>query len=373
MTVLEVHDKQTKALFHKVLNTIYADVANYVFPLEVDIDIVFDQQKNPAFDNGNAKRWVLINAENEPIGRISAFYSHVYQKNKSHPIGGFGYFECIKNIKASALLFNTAINWLRSKGLKGMEGPLNFGEKEKFWGLLTHGFTEPTYLASYNPSYYSALFDAFEFRPANEQNTYKIDRQSFDAKRFSKIAEWINRKPGLRFENFKSSEIERFAKDFTTIYNNAGNNHLTFGPLNEKQVISYFKAMRSFLVEDFIWFCYVQNQPAGVVAIMPDLNQLIKGMEGKLTMLNKLMLRHFNNFRKITKTKDLIFHVVPEYRKYGVETVLLYKFYKAVSQTWQYNSVELGIGTISNKRMVALLENLNAQKVKTHRTFRITF
>jgi hypothetical protein len=70
MTVLEVHDKHTKALFHKVLKRNYADDVNYVYPLEIDIEFVFNPEKNAAFENGKAERWIVVDENKEPIGRI---------------------------------------------------------------------------------------------------------------------------------------------------------------------------------------------------------------------------------------------------------------------------------------------------------------
>jgi hypothetical protein len=373
MTVLEVHDKHTKALFHKVLKRIYADDVNYVYPLEIDIEFVFNSEKNAAFENGKAKRWVLVDNEKMPIGRIAAFYDLNQQKEMPYPVGGMGFFECIDNEDAARELMNTAKDWLKSEGMMAMEGPINFGERDKFWGLLVDGFTQPSYLENYNPAYYKRFFENYGFRLYFEQLTYRIDRQSFDAKRFTKVAEWISRKPGFKFEHFKMAEVDRFAQDFATVYNSAWEKFVNFKPITKEQIMRTMKAMRNILIEDFIWFGYVNGEPAGIMVMIPDVNQLLAKMNGKLTLTNKLKFFYLKRFRKMTRAKGLVFGVVPKYRKYGVETVMIYKFYKAVSQTWQYNTVELSWVGKFNERMAALMDNINAHVAKKHHTYRFLF
>ncbi|MBI1184588.1 GNAT family N-acetyltransferase [bacterium] len=373
MKVLEVHDKKTKALFHKTLKTIYHSDSNYVYPLESDIEFVFNPTKNPAFNNGEAIRWVLLNTKGTPIGRVAAFYDLNQQQETPYPVGGMGFFECIDDEDAAKLLMDTAKNWLEAHGMKAMDGPINFGERDKFWGLLVDGFTQPTYLENYNPAYYRRFFENYGFRQYIEQDTYRIDRQSFDAKRFTKVAEWISRKPGFKFEHFRMAEVERFARDFVTVYNSAWEKFVNFKPITVEQVMSTMKAMKNILIEDFIWFGYVNNEPAGIMVMIPDVNQLLAHMEGKMTALNKLRFLYLKNVRKMTRAKGLVFGVVPKYRKYGVETVMIYRFYKTVSQTWQYNTVELSWVGKFNERMAALMQNINAHVAKKHLTYRYLF
>ncbi|MGB0429484.1 MAG: GNAT family N-acetyltransferase [Bacteroidia bacterium] len=370
MKVFEVDDMQKKALFHKVLRTIYANAPHYIYPLEVDIELVFDPSKNSSFTNGAAKRWVLMNNQDKPIGRIAAFYNLNQQTKSNHKIGGVGFFECIDDEKAAFLLFDTAKNWLKQNGIMAFDGPINFGERDKFWGLLVDGFTEPTYLENYNPPYYLHFFKNYGFKLYFEQFTYRINRESFDAKRFTKVAKWISRKPGFRFEHFKMAEVDRYANDFATVYNSAWQNFENFKPISKGQILSTLKAMRNILIEDFIWFGYVNNQPAGIMVMIPDINQLLTSIDGKLTLTNKLKLAYLKRFKKMTKAKGLVFGVVPKYQKYGVETVMIYKFYKAVSKTWQYNTVELSWVGSFNKRMAALMQNINAKVAKKHSTYR---
>ena len=104
-------------------------------------------------------RWILKDDEGKLIGRIAAFTNKKY-KNKGDdvPVGGIGFFECINNQEAADLLFDNAKHWLIQKGMEAMDGPINFGERDRWWGLITDGFTPPLYCMNYNPPYYITPF-----------------------------------------------------------------------------------------------------------------------------------------------------------------------------------------------------------------------
>ena len=104
-----------------------------------DINSAFSKVKNKAFRKGDAIRWLLTD-NGEVIGRIAAFYSNTTAENKGLKVGGCGFFECINNQEAANLLFDTAKNWLIEKGYNSMDGPINFGERDKWWGCLYKGF-----------------------------------------------------------------------------------------------------------------------------------------------------------------------------------------------------------------------------------------
>ncbi len=96
--------------------------------------------------------------------------------NSEQPTGGCGFFECIDNQQAADLLFDTAKNWLKQQGMEAMDGPINFGENDMWWGLLVEGFSRPYYGMNYNPPYYKRLFEHYGFKVLYEQISNKLVR-----------------------------------------------------------------------------------------------------------------------------------------------------------------------------------------------------
>ena len=78
--------------------------------------------------------------------------------------------------QAAFLLFDTAKEWLSSKGMQAMDGPINFGENDTNWGLLVEGFTQPGFGMGYHKKYYEEHFlKKYGFKNYFEQYSYHKD------------------------------------------------------------------------------------------------------------------------------------------------------------------------------------------------------
>src|SRR6266487_2863594 len=100
--------------------------------------------------------------------------------------------------------------------MKGMDGPINFGERDRFWGLMVEGFAEPTYLENYNPPWYRNFFEAYGFKTYFEQITFRVSRETFADSRLEKIVRRLEQKPEYRFEHLSLKKLDRFVSDFVT-------------------------------------------------------------------------------------------------------------------------------------------------------------
>ena len=152
---------------------IYKNETKWIRPLDKDIKSVFNANTNKSFRKGEVIRWVL-KKDDKLIGRIAAFYikSNKVEKNNLK-VGGCGFFECIDNQKAANLLFDSAKEWLDKKGYNSMDGPINFGERDKWWGCLIKGFEiEANYLQNYGKKYYKNLLENYGFKILFKQLTF---------------------------------------------------------------------------------------------------------------------------------------------------------------------------------------------------------
>jgi len=150
MPLLRVTDRKTENMFLNTARVINKNDKIWVCPLDKDIKAVFDPRINTHFKHGIVERWVLTDHTNRLTGRIAAFVNFNLAKTFEQPTGGIGFFECINDKDAAFLLFNSAVEWLKEKGMEAMDGPINFGETDKYWGLLVNGFTHPSFDVPYN-------------------------------------------------------------------------------------------------------------------------------------------------------------------------------------------------------------------------------
>ncbi|MEQ1677341.1 MAG: hypothetical protein ABL876_11600, partial [Chitinophagaceae bacterium] len=140
MQLIEVTTPQLAKEFIRVNPEIHKSNPCYIRPLDKDVIEVFDPKKNKTFRTGEAIRWILKDENGKLAGRIAAFTNKKYKnKGDDGPVGGIGFFDCINEQAAAELLFDVAKHWLLQKGMEAMDGPINFGERDRWWGLVVKG------------------------------------------------------------------------------------------------------------------------------------------------------------------------------------------------------------------------------------------
>jgi hypothetical protein len=171
MKIIEVTTPAHQLEFIEMAVRLYRNEKNWIRPIDQDIEGLFHAETNKLFRNGaKAKRWLLQDDSGKTIGRIAAFVNP--KMKEKQPTGGLGFFECIQNQDAAFLLFDQAKDWLQSEGMEAMDGPINFGERDKWWGLLVDGFSEPNYNMPWNFAYYQEFFENYGFKLYFKQYTY---------------------------------------------------------------------------------------------------------------------------------------------------------------------------------------------------------
>ena len=151
MELTEVKSARDKKDFLDVARFIYRNDPNWVCPLDTVIESVFDPAQNIFFSHGEATRWVLKDDAGNFLGRVAAFINNKKAFGFDQPTGGMGFFECIDDKEAAFTLFDTCKQWLTDRKMQAMDGPINFGENDNFWGLLVECLTLPAFGMQYNP------------------------------------------------------------------------------------------------------------------------------------------------------------------------------------------------------------------------------
>ncbi len=371
MKITPVSSKNTHSAFLEVPKHIYKNDPNWIPPLERDINFIFDPEQNKAFQSGNIKRWLLYDDFNNLIGRIAAFYYQDIIVNDQSPKAGIGYFECIHHQEAANKLFDQAIEWLKSHGVSIIDGPINFGERDKFWGLLVQGFKPPSYLENYNPSYYQELFENYGFKEHFKQESFEIRRENVDIQRMGKIAQRINRKTGYEVEFLDLKYLDHYANYFIEIYNKAWQDFEDFRPLSQEEAKQLILQFKDIMIRDFIPFIIINGKPAGFMAFLPDVNQIFKHVDGKLDLKGKMKFLWYKKFKTINKLKGLVFGVHPDFQNSGIDALLVYHLMRSLEKHPHIEWAELSwIGSF-NPKMHSFLKNLNAKVCKVHLTYRL--
>lgn len=375
MQLLEVKDKKAKEDFLKLPVRLYKNDPNWIRPLDTDIENVFDPKTNKFFRHGECTRWILVDNTGTTIGRVAAFINtKTAKKDNDQPTGGMGFFECINNKDAAFALFDQCKSWLQERGMEAMDGPINFGDRDRWWGLLVDGFTEPNYCMPYTHLYYKDLFEAYGFQLFFKQYTFSRKVKAPLHEKFQEKAERIKKDPNYSFKHIEKKHLEKYAEDFRYVYNKAWAKHLGVREMHKEQAMSIMKQLKPVLDERIIWFGYYKDEPIAFYINLPELNQIFKHVNGKLDLIGKLKFLWYQKMLKLKKMFGVSFGVIPEFQGRGVEGALVISITSYVwSEDCHYEDVELNWIGDFNPKMIHVCESIGAKVCKTHVTYRKLF
>ncbi len=372
MQISEVKTPTHKKEFTDVARLIYKNDKNWACMLDAELEAIFDKNENTCFRNGIATRWILKD-NNKLIGRIAAFIDFGKAKTHEQPTGGIGFFECIDNQEAANLLFDTAKKWLLKNEMEAMDGPINFGENYMNWGLLVDGFMPQGYGIPYHHKFYKKLFENYGFNVYYQQLSYHLNPTDFPIERFSKITKWSEQRGGFSYKQLDFNQLDKFTNDFVIIFNKVWNSFKKdFTPIDKADIVKMFNQAKPIIDKRLIWFAYHNNAPVAMIAMFPDVNQILRKLNGKLNLLSMLKFAWFKWRKNMNRARVILIGVVPEYQKSGLEAGMITKI-SPVFFSGEYKEVEISwVGDFNNK-MRKMAESINAKHVKTHNTYRYLF
>jgi GNAT superfamily N-acetyltransferase len=375
MQILEVNSSEIENKFLAINAQINEQSPYYIRPLDNEVKQVFNPLNNKLFKEGAAKRWILLNDQEVCIGRIAAFYYANYKnKGTQFPVGCMGYFDCIDDAQAAKLLLDTAKTWLQENGMVAMDGPINFGDRDKWWGLMVEGFNrEPMYGMSFNPPYYEQLLTNYGFENYYNQNYYQL--QIFDGlpDRFKERYEKFIAKKDYSARHLTLDQLDKYAQDFVTVYNAAWAQHGEAKEITLAQIMKLFKTLKPIMDPKVIWFAYYKEEPIAMFINIPDVNQYFKHFKGKLGLWQKLHLLWMKFRGTNNQLTGLAFGVVPKYQALGVDSFLIYACYLLLHEIKKYTQYEMGWAADWNPKMVNIYKSLGAQPSRRMVTYRYIF
>jgi len=346
--------------------TLYADDRHWVAPLLLERRRFFDTRRNPFFKHADAA-YFIARRNGEIVGTIAAAVDQHYVAFHKEPIGYFGFFECRDDPDAAAALFDAAAAWLGARGMRTMRGPFNFTTNQEI-GLLVDAFDrDPVVLTTYNPAYYPGLYERCGLEKAKDLYAYWIDAGP-PPPPLVEAAERVRQRSKVRITKMDTREYRREARRVREIYNRAWSGNWGFVPLAEEEIEEMARNLRLIADPDLILFAFVEGEaePVGFVICLPDLNQALKPLRGRLFPFGWWHL--LRERRRIHFLRIFTLGVVPEHHPVGIGALLYL-------ETWQaglrkgYTAGEMSWILEDNGPMNAALQMMNAHVYKTWRIY----
>ncbi len=377
MPLLEVLSAAQRQQFYDLPRRLHQAVPAFINPLDNELEAVFDPAKNKLFAmGGEAIRWLLTDASGLVIGRIAAFINPLTtQSDTDLPAGGLGFFECIDDQAAANELFDVACQWVQARGVQAVDGPINFGDRDRFWGVLIDGFDhEPNYGMFWHPAYYQKLFENYGFQIYFKQYTcHRVVNAPLHPSFLKKLDELTAE--GYVFTHARKSEPEKLAEQFHHVYNLAWGKHTGVQAMTLEQAHKIVQEMKPVLDEKILAFAYYKGEAVGFFINIPELNQIFKHVGKTLDLMGKLRFvweqwRYMR--RRDKKMLGIIYGVIPDHQGKGVENALIASTQQPVLDSG-YANIEMNWIGDFNPRMLVVTRSIGSKIVKTHATYRKLF
>ena len=370
MNISSISNKKDIKEFHQLPFIINKNNKNWIPHIKQDVENVFNPKINSFHQHGEIERFIL-RENNKPIGRIAVFFDKRKQKKELQPTGGLGFFECINNQKSANLLFETSIEWLKKRNIEAVDGPINFGERDKYWGLLIEGFDKHTvYGQNYNPKYYKNLFETFGFKKYFNQHVYCKDLNIPYPDKFYERSQRILGRNKFYFHHMKSYDFKKYATYFTEVYNQAWTSHHGFKEMKTENAEKMFKKMKSVIDKKLLWFGFYDETPICFFIGIPDPNQYLKFVNGNLGIIGKIKFIFHKQIKSPSICSGMVFGVIPKFQKLGLEAALADIVTKNILKVGYTHVIQTWVGDF-NPKMIKVCESFFGsdmhQKLTTYR------
>lgn len=371
---VRVHSVSGPAEFNAFIELpyeLYREDPYWVPPLRREQRKLLDRNKHPFYEHGDAELLLARDNQGTVVGRIAAIHNQLYLDIHHEPTGFFGFFESVNDPAVASALFDAARRWLAMRGLKTMQGPVQYSLNDEC-GLLVDGFDgSPYILMLYNPPYYRDLYEAVGLTKAKDMLAYWGNRATVDANeaqfdRWRRVAKRAKQRHGIRT---RIADMSNFAGEVETlkeIYNRAWTQNWGFVPLTDREIDLMANDLKLVIDPELVHFAYSGEEPIGVLIALPDYNQVLRHMDGRLWPLGILKLLWYQ--RKIDRLRTIALGIVVEWQKRGIAPILMVEAYERARRRG-YKEGELSWVLEDNDLMNNAIENLGFKLYKRYRLY----
>ncbi len=373
MKLVLVNDASSLRDWMRLPGSIYRQDPNWIPHLKQDVEKVFDPARNKLFQGGQAWRWVVYDANGTPVGRVAAFINPKTAHTEAQPTGGMGFFECVNDQAVANMLLDAARDRLKQEGMQAMDGPINFGEKNMYWGALIENFTDPPiYGVNYNPPYYPALLETYGFRLYYKQLFFKRSMEVKAQPIFHRKFNQMKNDPDYLIRDARGRSVEQLADDFMTVYNAGWVDHENFKPMERAAALKIIKAMEPVMDPRILIFVEHKKVPVAFYISVPEMNEIFRYVNGDLNWIGKLKFL-WHKWRGTVKTMTgIVFGVAKPYQGKGLEGAMIVFAEKIVEAGLYRDTILTWIGDF-NPRMIKVCVNLDAVNYRTMATYSYLF
>lgn len=365
---IQIVPVQTRADYRDLIMLpwkIYRNDPQWVAPLISQQKVLFDKKKHPFFEHSQAD-FFLARRGKEVVGSIAAILNNRHNQIHNENVGFFGFFETINDYSVAEKLLDTVMAWAQKQQLDYIRGPENYSQNE-VCGLLVDGFdTPPVILMAHNPPYYQAFIEKYGFTKAMDLWAYCMDSSTAIPERVIKVVERIKARSPFTFRTINKKDFKNEVARVKQIYNHAWEKNWGFVPLTDREIDHIAHELVQIIDPEIVFFAELDGQPVGFSLAVPDINQALQKLNGRLFPFGFFKLLY--HAKKINRLRVIIMGVIKEYRNKGIDSVFYLDTYRRGIEKG-YHWGEFSWILENNEPMNTALRNIGARVYKTYRIY----
>jgi hypothetical protein len=316
---------------------------NWVPPLRRDVRALLDRRRNPFFDHGDAEFWLAWRG-GRPVGRISAQINRLHLETHRDETGNFGMIEATDDPAVFAALLETAEAWLRERGMRRVVGPYNLSMNDEI-GVQISGFDSPPMIGMpYAPPYYAERLDGAGYSKVKDLHALRVavgELLTEHLERVDRVTAQLRAggRLGLRFlDPARFADELRLALD---VYNEAWTENWGFLPVGEREAQVLIAQLAPILPPQGVIFGLADGEAAAMLVALPNLNELLAGLDGRLFPFGWARLLWRMRFRRPKAARIILAGVRRRYRGSAISMALITLMLGALLKVGQERDVEM--------------------------------
>lgn len=371
LRLVEVKDSRQLDTFIELPNRLYRGHASYVPPLAMERREALSARKNPYFRHARA-RFYLAYRGDAPVGRISAQVDDLALARHDKGLGHFGLIDAIDDPAVFRFLTAAAEDWLRAEGMRRVRGPFNLSINEES-GLLVDGFeARSVMMMGYAPAYAGRRIEEQGYAKVKDLIAYDYDvvkAKPIDPKGMLKR---VTRDGRVRVRPLDMKQYRRDLSLVLEVYNDAWSENWGFLPFTEDEIVHAATSMKPLIRPDLVWIAEVDGEVAAMIVGLPNLNEAIADLDGRLLPLGWLKLLWRLKLRGLKSLRVPLFGVRKRHHRTplgGALVLMLLQALRESAQTAGFETAELSWILEDNLAIRQVIEGIGGRPYKTYRIY----
>ena len=367
--VRPVETRQEWAGFHALPAAIQGGDPNWIRPLLREQRRLWSAA-NRWFEHGRAQAWLAWRGD-RPVGRISAQVDEYHFTGQDSDTGMFGQLEAVDDPEVFAALLDAAASWIAGQGRRGLLGPFDLSINQSC-GLLVDGFgVPPMMMMGHAPPYYHRRLEELGLKPATDLLAYRLSPRFKTPPAMERIVERAGER--IELQAIGRGELAGIAPLLQEIFNDAWSENWGFVPFSRSEFEHMASEMKLLIRPGYVHLAHLDGEPAAFMVTLPNLNELIADLDGRLFPTGGLRLLWRLARNRHSTVRIPLMGVRKRFQGGILGAALTYRLVHATRPALLRDGVrfaELSWILENNRGMRSLIESLGADAYKRYRIYR---